>query len=346
MARTRATIRDVAEAAGVSVGTASRALNRTGAVSRQALDAVNTAAKALSYEPDLLAKSLRGQAIAAVGVLVSDIGNPLYSRIFVSMEQRLQREGYAVLLSNTHNDPNRELQMVQMLARYRVAGVFVGPCAEEHEVLRSALSLFNSVVSLDRDIEGVGDSIKVDHFGGAYRATRHLLNLGHRRIALLTPGISTRPGRERIAGFTTAFSERGMGVPDSLIRAERSATEFSFSEALGLLSSDSPPTAFVCLGTRILAGVLKAIKQTGLVIPEQVSVIGIGDNDLAQLHVPEITSLGWDLEAVGVTAAEMLLKRRENPARALERVVVTPEVLLRESSGPISPLLTRARRPA
>ena len=329
------TIRDVAQAAGVSLGTASRALNRKGSVSEDAVDAVARAAARLGYQPDMVAKSMRGTAIPAIGVLLSNIGNPLYSQIYVALEERLQREGYAVLLANTHTDPVREMAMVDMFARHRLSGVFMGPCASESDALEAQLSAkFSAVVTLDRDMAHVGDVIHVDHFGGAFRATRHLLNLGHQRIALLTPGPTTRPGRERIAGYQAAFAERGLPVIESMVRAERSSTEFSFSEALGLLSLEDPPTAFVCLGTRILAGVLKAIKQTARSIPDDVSVVSIGDNDLARLHLPEITTLGWNFEAVGITAAELILKRLKAPMADRQRVLITPEIVLRESCGP------------
>lgn len=335
MAAQKPTIRDVAHAAGVSLGTASRALNRSGSVSADAIEAVARAASKLGYQPDMVAKSMRGTAIPAIGVLLSNIGNPLYSQIYVALEERLQREGYAVLLANTHTDSKREMAMVDMFARHRLSGVFLGPCASESDALETQLaSRFGAVVTLDRDMSHVGDVIHVDHFGGAFRATRHLLNLGHQHIALLTPGATTRPGRERIAGYRAAFAERGMPVAESLIRAERSSTEFPFSEALGLLSLDTPPTAFVCLGTRILAGVLKAIKQAGRTIPDELSVVSIGDNDLAQLHLPEITTLGWNFETVGTTAAELLLKRLAAPSTERQRVVFTPEIVLRESCGP------------
>jgi LacI family transcriptional regulator len=170
------------------------------------------------------------------------------------------------------------------------------------------------------------------------QATRYLLNLGHTRIALLTPGTLLRPGRERIAGFRDAFAERGLSADARLIRAEPSAMEFAFSESLALLSSKEAPTAFVCLGTRILAGVLQGLHHAGLVAAQDVSVVSIGDTDLSQLFTPAITSLTWDLEAVGTAAAELLLKRlvtsADKPAVEPERIVITTQLVLRDSCAP------------
>ena len=149
-------------------------------------------------------------------------------------------------------------------------------------------------MSLDRDFGPEGSGVHVDHYQGALQATRHLLNLGHARIAILTPGAQLRAGRERLAGYADAFRERGYQPVPKLVRSERTAMDYAFSEALGLLSMDDPPTAFLCLGTRILAGVLQALRHSGRSVPEDVSVISIGDTDLSQLFSPAITALNWD----------------------------------------------------
>src|SRR5690606_19649461 len=150
------------------------------------------------------------------------------------------------------------------------------------------------IVALDRDFGPMSTGVHVDHYNGSLMATRYMLNLGHTRIALLTSGSELRPGRERVAGFREAFNERGLTPSPGLIRSERSAMDFAFSEALSLLSSSERPTAFICLGTRILSGVLQAIRHSGRTVPGDTSVISIGDTDLSQLYSPTITSLNWD----------------------------------------------------
>ena len=333
------TIRDVALAAGVSVGTASRAFNRAGRVSEAAIQAVHEAAQRLGYAPDAIAQSMRTRTSGVVGLLVSDLANPLYARIVNAVEARLQRDGYALLLANTHNDSRHERAMIDFFRRRRVDGLILGPCESERpEMLDALLAQDLPVVALDRDFGPAGSGVHVDHFHGALQATRYLLNLGHTRIALMTPGQTLRPGRERIAGFTDAFAERGLKPAPKLIRAERSAMAFAFSEALALLSSAEPPTAFVCLGTRILAGVLQGLRHSGRSVPDDVSVISVGDTDLSQLFSPAITSLTWDFEAVGTAAAELMLKRLPPAAGGQavepERIVMTTQMVLRESCGP------------
>lgn len=347
----RPTIRDVALAAGVSVGTASRAFNRAGRVSEVAIAAVHAAAQRLGYAPDAIAQSMRTRSTGVVGLLVSDFSNPLYARIIKAVESRLQRDGYALLLANTLNDGKREKTMIDFFRRRRVDGLILGPCeTEQPELLDTLRAQDLPVVALDRDFGEHGSGVHVDHFHGALQATRYLLNLGHTRIALLTPGQVLRPGRERIAGFRDAFAERGLQPDPRLIRAEPSAMEFAFSESLSLLSSREAPTAFICLGTRILAGVLQGLRHSGLAAADDISVLSVGDTDLSQLFSPAITSLTWDFEAVGTAAAELLLKRLPTaPGAAIveaERIVITTQLVLRESCAPPTrPAAARSTRP-
>jgi LacI family transcriptional regulator len=335
------TIREVARAAGVSVGTASRALNRAGRVSEDTIASVSLAARRLGYEPDAIARSLRTRASQAIGLLVSDFANPLYARLITAVEAELQAAGYALLLSNTHNDGRRERTLIDLLRARRVDGLVLCACEREDPAFLARLNQELPVVAMDRDFTAeTGTGVHVDHCHGALQATRYLLNLGHTRIALLTPGSVLRPGRERIAGFEDAYRERGQRPAPGLVRAERSSMEFAFSEALALLSAAEPPTAFLCLGTRILAGVLQALRHSGRSVPEDVSVISIGDTDLSQLFNPAITALTWDLEAVGRSTAQLMLRRLQRgdaaPAEP-ERILITTQLVLRESCGPVPP---------
>jgi LacI family transcriptional regulator len=340
----RPTIRDVAQAAGVSIGTASRALNRAGRVSEDAIAAVTKAARRLGYEPDAVAQSMRTRSTGVIGLLVSDFANPLYARIITSVEASMQGAGYTLLLANTHNDRKREKSLIDTFRGRRVDGLILGPCEAESAEFLERIDADLPVVALDRDFSAAGTGVHVDHFHGALQATRYLLNLGHTEIVLMTPGSVLRPGRDRIAGFQDAFRERGLTPNPKFIRAENSAMDYAFSEALGLLSAPQAPTAFMCLGTRILSGVLQALKHSGRSIPDDASVVSIGDTDLSQLFTPAITSLTWDFEAVGTALAQLLLKRLDRDHKPEpERIVLTTQMVLRESCA--SARLPKAKAP-
>lgn len=343
--KSKVTIREVARAAGVAIGTASRALNRSGRVSDKAIAAVTKAARELGYEPDAVAQSMRTRSTGVIGLLVSDLANPLYARIISAVEARLLTAGYALLLASTHNDGQREKGLVDLFRRRRVDGLILGPCESDEPQYLDKLAADLPVIALDRDFGGSNAGVHVDHYNGALQATRYLLNLGHTRIALLTPGKVVRPGRERIAGYMDAYAERGLKPDAKLVRAEKSAMDFAFSESLSLLGSAQAPTAFLCLGTRILSGVLQGLRHSGRTVPDDVSVISIGDTDLSQLFSPTITSLTWDLGAVGTAVAELLLRRIDaSEPLEHERILLTTQLVLRESCGPVAKASSRKAR--
>jgi Transcriptional regulators len=334
----RITIRDVAREAGVSLGTASRALNRSGRVSEEAIAAVTQAARKLNYRPDAIAQSMRTRSSGVVGLLVSDLANPLYAQIITATEAALQEAGYSLLVASTHNEGKREESLIELFRRRRVDALILGPCEKESNELLERLGKELPVVALDREFGLNSCGVLVDHFSGARQATQYLLNLGHRRIALLTPASALRTGKERIAGYRQAFESQALPVDEDLIRGERSAMQFAFSEAMSLLSSADAPTAFICLGTRILSGVLQAIRQMSLSVPGRMSVISIGDTDLAQLFTPAITSLSWNLEVVGTCAAQLALRQLDSKESTptAERIVIKTQLILRESCGVVA----------
>lgn len=343
-AKPRITIREVAQHAGVSIGTASRALNRTGRVSDETIALVAKSARHLGYAPDSVARSMRTRSTGVVGILVSDLSNPLYAAIITAAETAFQAAGYSLLVASTHNLQSTERALIDVFRGRRVDGLILGACESESASMMNRIAADIPVVALDRDFGPEGVGVHVDHYQGALKATQYLLNLGHRRIALFTPGAHLRPGRERIAGFRDAYAQRGLAAGSDLVRMERSAMEFAFSEALSLLSAPQSPSAFICLGTRIMAGVLQAIRHSGRSIPDDVSMVGVGDSDLSQLVSPNITTLTWNLEAVGKAAAELLLKQLGHGAAAPapERVVITTELMLRDSCAPLPRAATLA----
>ncbi len=329
----RKTIRDVAEAAGVSIGTASRALNRRGRVSEATVARVSAAAKKLGYEPDAIAQSLRLRSTKVVGMLVTDLANPFFAGVIRAAEERLQKAGYALLVGNTANDRAREKFLADLFRRRRVDGLIMGPCETEDAERTVALDDGEMpVIGLDREVGAAQSAVYVDHRRGAYEATRHLINLGHERIALLSSSSRLSPGRSRIEGYGAALREAGIEPQEALIRAQKSSMEFVFSEALSLMSMRPAPTAFLCLGTRMLAGALQGLRQNGWRVPNDVSVLSVGDSDLARLYAPAISAVSWDLAAVGEVLAELMLKRLspDDDGRA-ERILIPTQLIERES---------------
>lgn len=343
----KSTIRDVARTAGVSVGSVSRALNGGKNVSARVARDVAAAAEKLGYQPDFLARSLRTRTTGMVGCLVSDVANPLYASIVQAAEARLREAGLLMIVANTANDPTRERAMVAAFRSRRLDGMLVAPGSDANDrAWRDMATGGVPVVILDRDVPGrdvpgrdvAGEedvslpAVLVDHREGARTATRYLIGLGHRRIALLTPGARMRPGRERIAGFKAAFAEAAIDPAGAQVCLQESSMDFAQGDALALLRGERRPTAIVALGTRILAGALRAARDLGLAVPRDLSVIAVGDTDLAAVHSPAITALRWSLEDVGRAAAELLLQRlKGNSGEGQSRALLPVDLVLRES---------------
>ena len=335
------TIRHVAEAAGVSLSSVSRALNGGKNVSARVAHDVAAAANRLGYQPDLLARSLRTRSSGMVGCLVSDVSNPLNASIVRAAEARLGEAGYLLVVASTANDPAREQAATAEFRRRRLDGILVAPGSDANRKTWRDLSTAGTpVVVLDRDPLDEDDdtrwpAVLVDHGAGARAATRYLIGLGHRRIALLTADARMRPSRERIAGFHDAFAEAGLAPADAQLCIQASPMDFAQGDTIALLRGAQPPTALIALGTRILAGALRAARELGLAIPGDLSVLSVGDTDLAAVHTPAITALRWSLDDVGRAAAELLLQRlRGDASQAQSRALLPVDLVLRDSCAP------------
>jgi LacI family transcriptional regulator len=345
------TIRDVAQAAGVSLSSVSRALNGGKHVSARIARDVAAAADRLGYQPDFTARSLRTRTSGMIGCLISDVANPLNATIVRAAEARLRDAGYLLVVASTGNDPARERTAAAAFRGRRLDGLLVAPGSNANAKIWWDLGAAGTaIVIVDRDpLEDDGDvgwpAVLVDHRAGAVAATRYLIGLGHRRIALLTADAQMRPSRERIAGFREVFAEAGIDPTGARLCIQASPMDFAHGEALALLrggdlrDGDRPnggrPTAVIALGTRILAGVLRAARDSGLSVPGDLSVLSVGDTDLAAVHTPAITALRWSLEDVGRAAAELLLQRlRGDAGQAQNHALLPVDLVLRDSCAP------------
>jgi LacI family transcriptional regulator len=335
------TIRDVARAAGVSLSSVSRALNGGKNVSARVARDVAEAADRLGYQPDILARGLRTRSTGMVGCLVSDVANPLNATIVKAAETRLREAGQLLVVASTANDPARERAATAEFRGRRLDGILIAPGSDANaEVWREMAASGTPVVILDRDPLHEDNDVRwpavmVDHRAGARAATRYLIGLGHRRIALLTADARMRPSRERIAGFREVFAESGLDSGGAQLCIQKSPMDFAQGDTLALLRGDARPTAIIALGTRILAGVLRAARDLGFCVPRDLSVLSVGDTDIAAAHTPAITALRWSLEDVGRAAAELLLQRLGGDAGDAQlRALLPVDLVLRESCAP------------
>jgi LacI family transcriptional regulator len=344
----KATIKDVARAAAVSVGTVSRVVNGHPAVDPATRLRVLKVMAELDFTPDALAQSLRTQVTRTIGFVVPDISNPLWAQILRSASKTLHTQGYSVMVASTNGERTLELDVLAHVARRRMdAFLLTLDSPLDAELQRGLEQLAAPVVVMERDLGEPWNTVVTDHGGGAYAATRYLIGLGHRRIALVTAQPGVRPSAVRIRGYRRAHEEAGLPVDAGLVRCGTFQPEFGFHETSRLLSQQEPPTAVIAGGTQLLPGVLRAASLQGIAIPQEVSVVGCGDTDLAQLTRPAVTVVSSAPTSVGLVAAETLLRILAGSDDGKPSHVVLPtELILRDSCAPPNPRLTALRPPS
>jgi LacI family transcriptional regulator len=331
------TIRDVAVAANVAIGTVSRVLNGHKSVSDEVRRRVLKAIKKLKYEPDRVAQSMRLGVTRTVAFATRDISIPGFGAIVNAAEEALRSNGYTLLLTMTDERKERELNLLRMFQQRRVDGVIMTTSNEnDTEISKQIRGLGIPIVLLDRENPPQLDAITLDHRRGIRAATEYLHGLGHTRIALLTGNPSTRPAHERIAGFKESFGRLGKQANHSIIRTGAFSAEFGFREASSLLSTSPRPTAIIAGGMAMLSGVLQAVRARGLKIPGDVSVVAGADSDLAALTTPAVTAVRWSGTDEGRMAVQLLLNRLGNRTAPVQRVMLSTELIPRESCAPPS----------
>lgn len=337
--RGRVTIRDVAREAEVSLGTVSRVLNKASNVRREARLRVLDAAERLGYVPDAIAQSMRRQASRAIGCMVSDVANPLFASAVSAAENVLHLAGYNMILANSGDDPRREDEILTLFRSRRLDGVIMTLAGDNQPVARARVhALGMPAVLIERQIADEVDTVASDHFGGTLQALDYLLNLGHQRIGLVTTSTGALPGRARVEAFRHAFSRRALPLDEGLLFTHGLSSDYGFAATQSLLSMPRPPTAILA-GANQMPGVLDAVRLRGTAIPDELSVVALGDSDLARLYDPPLTALRWRAEVTGRIAAEILLRRleAERGEHAFRAITLPTEFVVRQSCGPPCP---------
>lgn len=333
-------MKDVAGRARVALSSVSRVLNNHPDVSSEMRARVLAAVAELGYEPDLIASGLRRGVTKTVGFLVTDIANPLFGDITKGAERAFQEAGYSLLLMNGEGDPLRDERSIRLLSQRRVDGLILSVSDETSpQIARVLSSLEIPIVLLDRELDTVKDASAVlsDHAAGMREAVDHLLDLGHRRVALLVGPLTIRPDRDRLEGFKDAFRRRRVNLPRQLIEVGPSLSAEFGSEAtdrLLRLPADEKPTAIVAGGNLVLTGVLRACREHGIRIGPDMAIVSCDDVPLAELHEPPITVIARDTVEMGRRAAEVLLRRMQGPKDGPASTVLLPaSLLVRDSTS-------------
>ncbi|MGC8971698.1 MAG: LacI family DNA-binding transcriptional regulator [bacterium] len=332
-----ATIKEVAERAGVSVMTVSRVINNSKYVSQETRKRVEQAMKELGYVPNALAHGLITKKTHVLGLIISDITNPFFTTIARGVEDTAIKNGFNIILCNTDEDPEKEERYIELLLRKRVDGIILSPSnCNKNNGISLILSKNVPLVLIDRCIKGLEvDCIYSDSFSGAYELTKYLIGLGHSRIGIIVGPKRISTAIERVKGYRKALNEAHISIDESLIRwGEKYSREDGYINTMSLLKMDNPPTAIFGGNRLITVGVLKAIRELRLKIPEDISVVSFDEVEDISVTTPFLTVVSQNSYAIGIIAAEWLLKRikgKDKPLDPPQNIVLQPELIIRES---------------
>jgi LacI family transcriptional regulator len=328
----RPTIRDVAEAAGVSRSTASRALTGQGYAASHVRERVHLAAAELGYVPDAMARTLRQQVSRSIGVLVSDLRNHFYADLAAGSSQRARELGYTMLLADANLSPEEEDGAAEAFVAMRVAGVIVTPSSggvsaylRRHRV---------PVVEVDRQFDPKhSDGVVVDNKAGAREATEHLVSLGHGRIALFIDETGWTTGHGRYEGYSEALAAAGAKVEPELVVSSGWDVEAAQSRARDMLARPDRPTAVFAANNVLAEGVWRAIAEIGLRVPDDVSLVAFDDAPWMTMVTPAVSAVVQDSVGLGDAAVASLHERIGHADRAPATTVLGTRLLVRGSTG-------------
>ena len=326
----KATIKDIAEMAGVSRATVSRVLSNPSVVSRPRQEAVRRAIKDLSYRPNPIARGLSTGRLPCLHVLISDIRNPFYAEMARGVEDVARNNGYAVVFGNTDDCPERELQYLAHTNELRFAGVIMMSAVGKVDLKKALRELNRPVVLANRLVPGMeADAVILNNERGAYHATKYLIGLGHRKICHLAGLRYSSASAERQRGFVRAIKEAGLDIPQGSVFS--GDLRVDSGEALGrrLVKEGLKCTAIFAANDLMAIGLISAFEGEGIEVPEDVSVVGFDDIDYARLPRVQLTTVKQPSYEMGRAALQMLLERIRGESSAFRTIRFEPELVER-----------------
>jgi LacI family transcriptional regulator len=327
------TMADVARAAGVSISTVSHVVNGTRRVSEKAERAVREALEATGYTHDRIARSLATGRTRTIGLAMSAISNQYFAELAHAIDREAAHAGYTLLLADTHDESERELRATMDLVGRRVDGVILAPSAKPAAALELLRKRAVATVLIDRFVPVELDQIATENIGPTARLVAHLAELGHERIGMIAGLEGLATSEERIEGYRRGVASSSLSFDPELVARGDSDAEPARAAAHRLLRLERPPTAVVVTNNRMTIGVMRALREAGLRVPDDIALVAFDDFEWADLFHPRLTTIAQATTQLGEQAVTMLLSRLANPELLARKVRLEPMFVHRESCG-------------
>lgn len=309
------TIKDIADYAGVSVGTASKVLNNRGNVREDLRFRVQAIIEKLNYRPSALARGMKINKTHTIGLIIPKIMNTFYVKVIELIEKEVHNRNYTLILGNTDEDLEREVNCLRTFSDMRVDGLILASAGRTqegriHKEISSYRTLDIPIVLIVRKLPNTDlDTIELENREGAYQATRYLIENGHRRIGIISSSINTSAGTERIEGYTKALEEFQIPYDRGLVHMGGLTLDSGYFITNTLLDLSNPPSA-IFVGTNFqLLGTLRSLKEKTITVPEDISLICFDDTEWSSFADPPLTVIEPYSEDLSKLAAELLFDR-------------------------------------
>jgi DNA-binding LacI/PurR family transcriptional regulator len=331
------TSQDVAKRAGVSIATVSRVLNDSPHVSPHVRRKVLRAVKDLNYQLNRTAQRLRAKQSRVIGLIISDIQNPFFTAVVRGIEDIAYQQGYSVVLCNSDEDPEKEKLYINVMRAEAVAGVILASTSQSDPLAVDLVEHGIPVVAVDRRLRHRQiDSVLAANVAGAQQAVTYLIGLGHRQIGFVGLPLTRTPGKERYEGYQRALQEHGLTVDRRWVRIADAKQQGGYQATLELVQASPTPTALFVANNLMTLGALDAVRERGLRIPDDMSVVGFDDVPWATLLQPPLTAVAQPTYELGQKAAQLLLERLAQPGKPVAHVQLPTTLIIRASCAALA----------
>lgn len=318
------TLRDVAAEAGVSIGIASRVLGGYGSFSEKSRASVLAAAEKVNYRANGVARSLRLRRTNTIGVLISQISSYHWTSFVQGVEESARRAGYGVVLANTADDPLREMEYLRDLRERGIDGIIASPLDRNLRAFRQAADSGFPMVTVNVHLgSDKAATVATDEKRAGADAVAHLASLGHRRIGLVAGDMTLESGRSRLESYLNGLEEAGIAFDEDLVVHANYRQDEAYEAARRLISMPQPPTALLVCNESMTGAVLRCLRDHGVGIPYDISLIGFDDPDWASFYSPAITTLREERYYMGKLACDALLAELELNRVSQDSALVT-----------------------
>jgi LacI family transcriptional regulator len=332
------TIHSIARNLGISVTTISRVLNGVGEqyrISKKTIELVTATADQLNYRPNNIAKGLRLKKSSTIGLILPDITNAWFAQLALGIEKEARKHHYNIFLCNSNDDLKVEKKSISLLQSWMVDGIIIAPIGLEYEHLLKASNNGTPIVLVDRFFEGIDlPYISSNDYEGALEANQYLIDNGHKRIACFQGIAGTSPNNQRLNGYKQALKNNNIPFDPALVMGEDFGFANGYASARKLIRNlaKSKITSIFSMGNQITLGVLKALKEEGLHIPNDLSIVTFDEQLYSDLLYTPMCTVSHMNENLGDLALKMLLSQLGNPDQAKpNNVVLKSELIIRES---------------